>query len=377
MSRDIICDYAGEAADSNPDGEEDINRHIGNGQAYVEERTDGHNSPSAAYSAGERDSVARLLASIHEGGDLLGMGNFDGERDHMAAQIGALPVGPHGTFFGAMMPSLESSRDTMPYSMAMDDVIPSANLQLQSSRPSSHSGLLEVTPIWSPGVDSSGQNSFPFSHDFEMGMMLGNDGGHSRGSSTGAHLQFPSEQFGTAAFEVPKTGQILDPVLAQREARTASPMGMHFPKSFRRQSQPTAALPPMPAQAIVDQLLGFLPMMVSREPPAPPFIHDQIYRCSDGDVKEPIARAMVCINAHNGAMPSGRSFVYEMINKERDGLIKAFVRNPRSFKVQDYTLVRWNSGLIQRFVIECLQIRHRHAGGPSRNDRIPGSRLLQ
>ena len=73
-------------------------------------------------------------------------------------------------------------------------------------------------------------------------------------------------------------------------------------------------------------ILGYLPMMVAREPPAPPFIHDQIYQCSDGDVKEPIARAMVCINAHTGAMPSGRSFVEEMINKERDRLIKSFVR---------------------------------------------------
>lgn len=87
-----------------------------------------------------------------------------------------------------------------------------------------------------------------------------------------------------------------------------------------------AALSP---EKMVNVILGYLPMMVSREPPAPPFIHDQIYRCGDGDVKEPIARAMVCISAHTGAMPSGRSFVHEMINTERGRLIKSFVRKPR------------------------------------------------
>lgn len=81
-------------------------------------------------------------------------------------------------------------------------------------------------------------------------------------------------------------------------------------------------------EKMVNIILGYLPMMVSREPPAPPFIHDQIYRCGDGDVKEPIARAMVCISAHTGAMPSGRSFVHEMINTERGRLIKSFVRSP-------------------------------------------------
>lgn len=44
-------------------------------------------------------------------------------------------------------------------------------------------------------------------------------------------------------------------------------------------------------EEMVNVILGYLPMMVSQEPPAPPFIHDQIYRCGDGDVKEPIARA--------------------------------------------------------------------------------------
>lgn len=83
-------------------------------------------------------------------------------------------------------------------------------------------------------------------------------------------------------------------------------------------------------EEMVSIILGYLPMMVSRDPPAPPFVHDQVYRCGDGDVKEPIARAMVCINAHTGAMPSGRKFVHEMINTERGRLIKLFVRSPVS-----------------------------------------------
>ncbi|KAF2124336.1 hypothetical protein P153DRAFT_435105 [Dothidotthia symphoricarpi CBS 119687] len=71
--------------------------------------------------------------------------------------------------------------------------------------------------------------------------------------------------------------------------------------------------------------MGFLPMMISRSSPAPPFIHDRIYQCSEGDVKEPIARAMVCINAHIGAMPSGRNFVNEMVHHERDGILESFI----------------------------------------------------
>lgn len=81
----------------------------------------------------------------------------------------------------------------------------------------------------------------------------------------------------------------------------------------------------MSADAMVSQVQSYLPMMTSRDTPAPPFIHDQIYRCNEGDVKEPIARVMICINAYNNAMPSGRAFVYDMIDKERDALVKSFV----------------------------------------------------
>jgi hypothetical protein len=83
--------------------------------------------------------------------------------------------------------------------------------------------------------------------------------------------------------------------------------------------------PIIKAEDMVGIIMGYLPMMIALEPPAPPFVHSQIYRCGEGDVKEPIARAMICIQAHIAAMPSGRPFVHDMVNKERDKLVKSFV----------------------------------------------------
>ncbi|KAF2626052.1 hypothetical protein BU25DRAFT_449737, partial [Macroventuria anomochaeta] len=86
----------------------------------------------------------------------------------------------------------------------------------------------------------------------------------------------------------------------------------------------TNRAPAISAENMVSLVMSYLPMMTSQLPPTPPFIHDQIYHCNKGDVKEPIARAMICIQAYSNAMPSGRSFVYDMINKERDSLIESF-----------------------------------------------------
>jgi hypothetical protein len=89
----------------------------------------------------------------------------------------------------------------------------------------------------------------------------------------------------------------------------------------------TNRAPAISAEKTVSLVKSYLLMMTSQLPPTPPFIHDQIYSCTKGDVKEPIARAMICIQAYSNAMPSGRSFVYDMINKERDSLINSFVRD--------------------------------------------------
>lgn len=66
---------------------------------------------------------------------------------------------------------------------------------------------------------------------------------------------------------------------------------------------------------------GYLPMMST--PDKPPFVHGQLYRQSEG----PIARAMVCTNALAGATPSSRGFAHDIVEAERDRLIKAFVRS--------------------------------------------------
>jgi hypothetical protein len=104
-----------------------------------------------------------------------------------------------------------------------------------------------------------------------------------------------------------------------------SPMGT---PSLVADSTHQSHVPAMKPEDMVGIIMGYLPMMIALEPPAPPFVHSQIYRCGEGDVKEPIARAMICIQAHIAAMPSGRPFVHDMVNKERDKLVKSFVSSP-------------------------------------------------
>lgn len=159
--------------------------------------------------------------------------------------------------------------------------------------------------------------------------------------------------------------------------------------SMRTANGDSSALSP---EEMVSVILGYLPMMVSREPPAPPFVHEQIYRCGDGDVKEPIARAMVCISAHTGAMPSGRSFVHEMINTERGRLIKSFVRKTLPLSFSDVVLGWVDGAGLQRGTVReptqstltdlamtptaILHVRDGHVGGASRHDCLPSSRAV-
>jgi hypothetical protein len=60
----------------------------------------------------------------------------------------------------------------------------------------------------------------------------------------------------------------------------------------------------------------------------PPFVHCSIYRCAQGEVAPPVAIALSCVGAFCNMLPASESFVYDMINRERENLVTSFVSPP-------------------------------------------------
>jgi hypothetical protein len=58
----------------------------------------------------------------------------------------------------------------------------------------------------------------------------------------------------------------------------------------------------------------------------PPFVHHKLYRCSTGDVAEPLAKAFCCIGAFHASVPTSESFICTIMNEESNKLVKEFVR---------------------------------------------------
>lgn len=329
LTRNILCEYVGDAA-----GAESANPQKTTGRAVADEK------------GIDTDTVTQILASLGDNTSLL-------DIDRLPADGMATPSEPmsaaDGHLLGSVSPSVDmprSSRSSLPYSAAV------------AAR--SH----HVTPSWSPAMEHATHGAFPFPADTPsaasstgrlsydaFGVPAGGDADMdwsgnqldrndmafaSLWGNMGAH-NAPPHALGTPT--APSSVRTADPVHNGDSSalgdNTRHPDG-HGPRS------PAAGCDVvLSPEEMVNIILGYLPMMVSRDPPAPPFVHDQVYRCSDGDVKEPIARAMVCINAHTGAMPSGRRFVHEMINTERGRLIKLFVRSPVPHTV---VLLVWGGG---------------------------------
>ncbi|KAF4951601.1 hypothetical protein FGADI_7376 [Fusarium gaditjirri] len=57
----------------------------------------------------------------------------------------------------------------------------------------------------------------------------------------------------------------------------------------------------------------------------PPFVHHKLYRCSAGDVAEPLAKAFCCVGAFYASVPVSETFVYSLINEETNKLVKGFM----------------------------------------------------
>ncbi|KAF5553467.1 hypothetical protein FMEXI_2384 [Fusarium mexicanum] len=62
----------------------------------------------------------------------------------------------------------------------------------------------------------------------------------------------------------------------------------------------------------------------------PPFVHHKLYRCSAGDVAEPLAKAFCCVGAFYASVPVSETFVYSLINEETNKLVKGFHQLPGS-----------------------------------------------
>ncbi|KAL4878149.1 hypothetical protein BJY04DRAFT_221504 [Aspergillus karnatakaensis] len=55
-----------------------------------------------------------------------------------------------------------------------------------------------------------------------------------------------------------------------------------------------------------------------------PFVHHQLYRCSTGGMAKPIGVALACLSAHAGSSGSNYGFVDNLINQEREQLVRNF-----------------------------------------------------
>lgn len=74
----------------------------------------------------------------------------------------------------------------------------------------------------------------------------------------------------------------------------------------------------------VVKLIQRYPAMLLQESFYPPFVHHELYRSAQGGVAGPLANALCCVSALSSMNPSNESFVYNMVNTEREHLVRGF-----------------------------------------------------
>jgi hypothetical protein len=72
------------------------------------------------------------------------------------------------------------------------------------------------------------------------------------------------------------------------------------------------------------RLVQSYPGMMLQRTYYPPFAHHTLYRDPDGEVAGPMANALYCVDAYTTMAPSSESSVYNMVNTERDRLVRGF-----------------------------------------------------
>lgn len=70
------------------------------------------------------------------------------------------------------------------------------------------------------------------------------------------------------------------------------------------------------------KLVQSYPAMMLQKNFSPPFVHHSLYRDTEGRVAGPLANALCCVSAYSNIVPSSEGLVYNMINTERERLIR-------------------------------------------------------
>ncbi|KAL2823287.1 hypothetical protein BDW59DRAFT_180746 [Aspergillus cavernicola] len=86
-------------------------------------------------------------------------------------------------------------------------------------------------------------------------------------------------------------------------------------------------LAPYDSEELYQQMFGVLreyPSLILQRDHWSPFIHHRMYRCSMGGMAKPMGVALACVSAHAGSLGSNHGFVDNLINKEREQLVREF-----------------------------------------------------
>ncbi|CAI4214876.1 unnamed protein product [Parascedosporium putredinis] len=92
----------------------------------------------------------------------------------------------------------------------------------------------------------------------------------------------------------------------------------------------------------------------------PPFVHHELYRCSTGDVPEPLAKAFCCIGAFYSSVPTSKNYVYTLLNEESGALVKEFMTRRliqeyvRSNITGDSEEVNWRKWIVNETIRRTL-----------------------
>lgn len=80
-----------------------------------------------------------------------------------------------------------------------------------------------------------------------------------------------------------------------------------------------------PSSEELVRIISSYPRIMVRPGEYPPFVHHKLYRCSTGDIPEPLAKAFCCIGAFYSSVPTSKNYVYNLLNEESGALVKEFV----------------------------------------------------
>ncbi|KAH8811363.1 hypothetical protein F5884DRAFT_854716 [Xylogone sp. PMI_703] len=97
-----------------------------------------------------------------------------------------------------------------------------------------------------------------------------------------------------------------------------------FPEAAVSQGRIILTLPARPSITHLIEFTRKYPVLMLEKDFWPPFIHSNLYRCSEGGVAKQLAIALSCFGAKINCLQSGTDFIALLLNRERDQVIKEF-----------------------------------------------------